>query len=86
MAVEKIKFKSAFWKIKLFYKSPHLSNKAAIKSIEITVCISLYSPEKKPNLSHLEAEDLASWEIKQQESKYSPDWQWNDFSTSVSTS
>lgn len=48
VSVKKKKFKSAFWKIKLFYKSPHLSNKAAIKSIEITVCISLYSPEKTP--------------------------------------
>lgn len=84
--MDKIKFKSTFWKIKLFYKSLHLSDKIAIKSIEITVCISLYSLEKKPNPSHLEAEDLVSWEIKQQKSKYSPDWQWNDFNASVSTS
>lgn len=59
MAVEKIKFKSTFWKIKLFYQSLYISNKVAIKSIEITVCISLYSLGKKTP-SHLEAEDLVS--------------------------
>lgn len=53
MTVEKIKFKSTLWKIKLFYKSLHISNKVAIKSIETTVCISLYSLRKKNNKTHL---------------------------------